>query len=197
MGLEEVYARPLVVRGKGKFGGLMMKSAVLAVAMALLAGAAGAQSAPLKLGLAGLAFLIGDWASGRGRVAQTGGTSTGSSSIEPVAGGAALLRRDHTNLFDASGKSAGGFDQVMMIYPQGDTLRADYVDGGHVIHYTSAVVVAGKSVTFASEARPGVPAFRLSYTLATPATLAVSFSMAPPGTTEFHPIATGTLTKAG
>lgn len=175
----------------------MLKSAVLAGAMALLAGAAGAQSAPLKPELAAVAFLIGDWASGRGRVAETGGTSTGSSTIEPVAGGAALLRRDHTNLFDASGKPAGGFDQVMMIYPQGETLRADYIDGGHVIHYTSAVIVAGRSVTFANEARPGAPAFRLSYTLAGPATLAVSFSMAPPGTTEFHPIATGTLTKGG
>jgi hypothetical protein len=175
----------------------MSKSVVLTVAMALLAGAAGAQPAPLKPGLAGVAFLIGDWSSGRGKVAETGQTSTGSSTIEPVAGGAALLRRDHTNLFDASGKPAGGFDQVMMIYPQGETLRADYIDGGHVIHYTSAVIVAGRSVTFASETQAGAPAFRLSYTLAGPATLAVSFSMAPPGTTEFHPIATGTLTKGG
>lgn len=173
-----------------------MKSAVLAVALGLLAGAAGAQSAPLKPRLAGLAFLIGDWSSGRGRVAETGGTSTGSSTIEPAAGGAALLRRDHTNLFDPSGKPAGGFDQVMMIYPEGETLRADYIDGGHVIHYTSAVVVPGKSVTFSTTAQPGVPAFRLSHTLASPATLAVSFSMAAPGTIEFHPIATGTLTKA-
>lgn len=175
----------------------MPKSAVLAVAMAVLAGAGGAQPAPVTPGLAGVAFLIGEWSSGRGRVAESGGTSTGSSSIEPVAGGAALLRRDHTNLFDASGKPAGGFDQVMLIYPEGAALRADYVDGGHVIHYTSAVVVAGKSVTFASEARPGVPTFRLSYALTSPETLAVSFSMAAPGTTEFHPIASGALTKGG
>ena len=83
----------------------------------------------------------------------------------------------------------------MMIYAEDGTLHADYIDGSHVIHYTSAVIVPGRSVTFASAVQPGVPVFKLGYTLSTPATLSVSFAMAPPGSTDFHPIATGTLTK--
>ena len=172
-----------------------MNPYILAAALAFVAQTASAQSPRLKPELAGLGFLVGQWSSGRGQVAETGGTSTGSSSIEPVANGAALLRRDHTNLFDATGNPTGGFDQIMIIYVEDGTLHADYLDGSHVIHYTSAVVVPGKSVTFASAAQPGVPVFKLGYTLATPAMLSISFSMAPPGSTGFHPIATGTLTK--
>jgi len=104
----------------------------------------------------------------------------GSSTIQPVANGAALLRRDHTDLFDAAGKPTSGFDQIMMIYAEGRAFHADYLDGSHVIHYTSAVVVPGKSVTFATSVQPGVPGFRLAYALATPTLLSVSFSTALP-----------------
>ena len=155
-----------------------------------------ARAPALKPELSSLGFLVGDWSGGRGKVADTGGTSTGSSRIEVAVNGAVLLRRDHTNLFDASGKPTGGFEQIMMIYPERGALHADYSDGSHVIHYTSAVVAPGKSVIFASDISPSAPAFRLAYTLSTPTTLEVAFSMAPPGGGEFHPIATGTLTKA-
>jgi len=168
---------------------------LLAAALTLLAATASAQSAPLKPQMAGIAFLIGHWSSGQGQVADTGGTATGSSTIEAAANGGALPRRDHTNLFDASGKPAGGFDQIMLIYPEGGTLRADYCDGDHAIHYTSAVVVPGQSVTFTSAAQPGAPVFKLGYRLEAPATLTVSFSMEPPGSAAFRPIATGTMTR--
>jgi hypothetical protein len=175
--------------------GTALKAYTLALALALVAATADAQSPPLKPELSGLGFLTGHWSSGRGQIADTGGTSTGSSNIEAVANGAVLLRRDHTNLFDSTGKPTGGFDQIMMIYAEGGTLHADYFDGDHVIHYTSAAIVPGKSVSFTSAVQSGVPVFKLAYALATPTVLSVAFSMAPPGTTEFHPIATGTLNK--
>jgi hypothetical protein len=106
-----------------------------------------------------------------------------------------LVRRDHTDISDASGKLTNSFEQLMAIYPEAGTLHGDYFDGQHIIHYTSATVVPGTSVTFASAPAAG-PVFHLTYTLQPPATLAVTFAMAAPGSTDFHTIASGTLLKA-
>ncbi len=156
----------------------------------------GAQAQSPGPQLAGLSFLVGDWQTGQGQVADTGGTSKGRSTITLEAGGNVLLRRDHTDLFSATGKPAGSLEQVMMIYPEGGTIHADYSDGTHVIHSVATEVAAGHSVTFTSAAQPNVPVFRLRYELADPRTLAVAFQMARPGSTDFQPIATGSLTKA-
>jgi hypothetical protein len=141
-----------------------------------------------------MGFLVGHWSGGAGVVSDTGGTSKGDSIVTAEAGGAALLRRDHTDLFDSKGKPTGGFDQIMLIYPEAGAIRADYSDGQHVIHYTSAMVTPGKSVVFTSAQGTG-PVFRLSYDLQSPDTLNVSFTMEPPGQTVFNPIATGTLKR--
>jgi hypothetical protein len=149
--------------------------------------------AALKPPMAPLNFLVGNWNSGDGKVADTGGTSKGGSVMSAQSDGWAILRQDHTELFDKAGKPAGGFHQTMVIYPDNGAIRADYVDGeGHAIHYVASEVVAGKSVTFSSPAKE-FPVFRLRYELRAPGTLAVSFGMVPPGQTEFRPIADGTL----
>jgi hypothetical protein len=145
---------------------------------------------------AGIGFLVGRWDTGSGKVADTGGTSKGFSIVTAEANGAALLRRDHTDLFDAAKKPSGAFDQIMLIYPENGTIHADYSDGQHVIHYTSATVVAGESVTFSSESRPDTPTFRLTYEFHAPNTLSVTFGMVPPGQSAFQPIASGTLEKS-
>jgi hypothetical protein len=154
----------------------------------------------LKPALQPLAFLVGNWDSGEGKVAETGGTSKGGSVFTVESDGAAILRRDHTELFGKDGKPAGGFHQTMLIYPDGGGLHADYVDGeGHAIHYTGATVTAGKSVTFTTAVGTSAgqgPVFRLSYELQGPEVLAVSFGMTPPGSDQFRPIATGTLKRA-
>jgi hypothetical protein len=162
-------------------------------AAACIASSAFAQTT-LKPELAGLGFLVGQWKSNDGKVADTGGTSSGTSAISIEADGAALLRRDRTETFDAKGKSTGGFGQIMTIYSENGAVHADYIDGGgHVIHYTSANVVAGKSVTFDTAPGSG-PAFRLIYERRAPAALAVSFGIVRAG--QFHAIAVGTLTQA-
>jgi hypothetical protein len=139
--------------------------------------------------------LRSSWESGTGRVADTGGTSTGSSTIDVEIGGAVLLRRDHTKLFNADGKASGTFDQIMMIYPERGTLHADYSDGEHIIHYTSAVILPGRSVTFTSAVSAAAPAFRLTYEAPASDTLTVRFEIKPPGAPDFKPIASGTLHK--
>ena len=163
---------------------------------ALLLLATPALGAPaLKPALQPLAFLVGKWDSGDGKVAETGGTSKGGSVVTVESDGSALLRRDHTELFDKAGKRAGGFHQTMIIYPDAGGIHADYVDGeGHAIHYVSAEVVAGKSVTFSSAPGQG-PVFRLGYETQSPDAITVSFGMTPPGQSEFRPIATGTLKR--
>ena len=94
------------------------------------------------------------------------------------------------------GKPTGSFDQIMLIYPEGGTLHGDYSDGTHVIHYTQADVVPGRSVSFSSARQSGAPVFRLTYALAAPDTLSVTFGMTPPGASTFNAIATGTLHRA-
>lgn len=129
----------------------------------------------LRPELSGLRFLTGKWLSGRGTVAETGGVSTGYSNIEPILGGSALLRRDHTYLFDAAGKPTGSFDQLTTIYPEAGGTHADYLDGTHVIHYTSAVAVPGRSVTFITQTSSAATQFKLAYSLAGPNTLSRLF----------------------
>jgi hypothetical protein len=170
-------------------------AALAALLVIAVAPVAPAQPAATQSSLAGLTFLIGDWSSGRGEVAGTGGTSSGHSIMTSEAGGAVILRRDHTDLLDKSGRPMGGFDQIMMIYPEGGTVRADYSDGAHVIHYVSATVEPGAAVTFTSAASPDAPTFRLAYRLTAPDRLSVWFGMAPPGGQDFRPIATGELRK--
>lgn len=170
--------------------GLLASTLVIAV----LASSLSASAQTLQPALAGLAFLLGSWTGGEGQVMDMGGTSTGSSVFELEAGGGVLLRRDHTKLFDKAGKHAGGFDQLMTIYAEQGDIHADYFDGTHVIHYRSATILPGRSVTFDAPASGG-PGFRLAYALNNAGTLSVSFAMAPPGQTAFRPIAAGTLQK--
>lgn len=160
--------------------------------------ATGAYAQPvLAPKLAGAGFLVGDWVSGKGHVGDTGGWATGTSRISAQAGGTVLLRQDHTDLFDKTGRKFGGFDQIMMIYPEGGGLRAEYADGLHVIHYTNAEVTAGKSVVFSSRAAAGAPVFRLSYTLTAPDAMDVAFAAGSPDGKSFHDIATDTLHRKG
>jgi len=169
--------------------------AIIAGCLLFLSAPALAQPA-LKPALAPLAFLVGNWDSGEGKVADTGGTSKGGSVFTVESDGTAILRRDHTETFDKDGKPAGAFHQTMLIYPDGGGIHADYVDGeGHAIHYTGAIVTAGKSITFISAAGQG-PVFRLGYELQSPGVLAVSFGMTPPGSDQVRPIATGILKRA-
>lgn len=167
--------------------------AVFAICLSLFSGVASAAelAGPLKP----LAFLVGRWEGG-GAVADTGAAAKGVSVISVEANGGVILRKDHTDLFDKAGKPSGGFDQIMMVYPDAQGVRGEYSDGQHLIHYGSAKVEAGKSVEFTSVAQPGAPTFRLRYDVEGPDALKVTFGMIPPGQTAFQPIAVGELHRA-
>ncbi|MDZ5647881.1 hypothetical protein [Nitrospirillum sp. BR 11828] len=145
--------------------------------------------------LAPLDFLLGEW-SGGGKT-EDGGTARGTSTIHAVAGGGGLLRQDHTEVIGKDGKPVPGasFDQIMLIYPEGGGLHADYLDGQHTIHYTDAQVVPGESVTFLAAATPSSPGFRLGYAKVGPGALHVKFEMAPPGAPGFMTVAEGDVTR--
>ena len=160
----------------------------------VLSTAAMAQPA-LQPPLAGLAFLLGHWTGADGKVADTGGTSRGSSTMTAEAGGAVLLRRDQVQLFAVGGKQTGSFAILMTIYAENGAIHADYADGTHIIHYVSADIKPDQSVAFISAPSPGHPVFRLEYDRTAPERLSVTFSMQPPGQAAFHPIATGILRK--
>lgn len=172
---------------------MKLSATLLAVCAIALATTSSAQSA-LKPDLAAIRFLLGHWDNGRGRLAESGGTSKGSTIITAEASGTAILSRAHTDVFDAQGKAVKSFEQLLLIYAEAGTLRAHYSDDQHVIHYTSASVEPGKSVTFTSAAGSG-PVFSLRYEWKPPRTLAITFAMTPPGQTLLQPIATGTLKK--
>jgi hypothetical protein len=74
-------------------------------------------------------------------------------------------------------------------------MHAEYSDGQHLIHYTSAAVIAGKSVTSTSTVKVGIPTFQLTYELSGTDTLSVTFGLVPPGQSAFQPVATGTLNR--
>ena len=163
--------------------------AIALLALACVLPAAGQTASPL----AGLAFLIGTWTSDDGVVSGNAGRSRGTSIVESQIGGAVLLRRDHTEVSNADGRPREAFDQIMMIYPEGGAIKAEYSDGTHIIHYVSADVVAGQFVSFKTAQLAGVPAFRLTYEKTAPATIAVRFEIMPPGQAAFVPVASGTL----
>jgi hypothetical protein len=145
----------------------------------------------LSAPLAGLSFLVGDW-TGTGK-SENDTTDNGRSSVQPVVGGNALLRRDHTDVTDKTGKLIESFDQIMLIYPEGGTLHADYLDGTHVIHYTSATIQPGQSVQFLTGTSATAPAFRLTYSKQAAGMLAIKFEMQPPGAPQFQIVAEGDM----
>jgi hypothetical protein len=165
------------------------------ITFAMLATQPFAKAGDLSPPLSGLSFLVGNWGAAKGVVADTGGTSTGRSAFTIEADGALLLRRDHTDLFDKSGKPSGGFNQVMTTYANHGNLYADYIDAQHVIHYDHVDIEPGHTVTFTSVTQANIPTFKLFYSLENPQTLRVTFSMALPGSLSFQPIASGTMNR--
>ena len=103
-----------------------------------------------------LHFLEGRWEATGGQKEKTG---TGKTTFEVVNQGHAILRKNF-----AIYPNAPRHDDVMIIYPENDRVRADYWDSeGHIIHYTVTIASDGSAV-FVSDVIPKSPRFRLTYT---------------------------------
>jgi hypothetical protein len=156
---------------------------VVALALVLLAaGSARAESKPDPW--SAFRFLLGEWV-GEGDGAP--GKGSGSFTLTPDLGGKVLVRRNRAEYPAAGGRPASVHEDLMVIHPSkhGRGTRAVYFDNeGHVIHYAVTPAEGGSGLTFLSDAVPGEPRFRLTYTKGEADRVALKFEIAPPGKPE-------------
>ena len=166
----------------------LLAFAILLVTLVAAAHAADAPAAKIQSspGWAPLEFLIGEW-DGFGPDGAPGGQF----SVEPQAGGHALLRR---NAADVRGSH---HEDVMLIYrAPGSGFRAVYADNeDHVIQYSVTTSDDPRSAVFLSDEAPGAPRFRLTYRMKPDGTLAITFDIAPPGAKDFKTYLEGSAKK--
>lgn len=125
-----------------------------------------------------LNFLLGDWKADPDQSGATGGFT-----FEMKVQDHVMVRANYSNTPASAGKPASRHDDLMMIYADGDKLKADYADSeGHVIRYD---VKAGPGkVVFESGAKTGEPRYRLTYTKNADGTLSGAFDIAAPGAAD-------------
>jgi hypothetical protein len=134
--------------------------------------------------------MIGEWeADGAGP-----GGPTGSFTLAAELQGRVLVRKNNAQYPAKDGRPATRHDDLMVIYRDGDTTRADYWDNeGHTIRYV-ATVDKGKSFTFVSDVAPGRPRFRLTYVVTGANGLSLRFEIAPPSAPDqFKPYIQATV----
>jgi hypothetical protein len=126
--------------------------------------------------VASLSFLVGEW--------QAIGTIPGETGGFTFALGVQnhLITRTNYAVYEArDGRPASRHDDLMVIYREGDSLKADYFDSEqHVIRYV-VQSKADREVTFTSEPTTTDPRYRLTYVKQTDGTLVGRFDIAAPG----------------
>ena len=123
-----------------------------------------------------LAWLVGDWT---GAGSGGAGQGSGSFSFDLELQGKVLIRKSFAEYPATTDTPAYRHDDLMVIYPAGNSFQADYFDSEeHVIRY--AIDASADTVVFVSEAAAGAPRFRLTYRKTGDATLAGKFEIAPP-----------------
>jgi len=125
-----------------------------------------------------LLWLIGDWtATGSGKPGQ----GSGGFSFHQDLQGHVLIRKSFSEYPATAGKPAYRHDDLMIVFPAGKDLRAEYFDNeGHVIGYAISVSSDGNTITFVSEEAATGPRFRLTYRKNSERTLTGTFEIAPP-----------------
>jgi hypothetical protein len=141
-------------------------------------------------GFAPLGFLLGEWTA-----IGDQGNATGGFTFAPSVQGHVIVRTNYSDTPPANGKPASRHDDLMVIYVEGGTMKADYFDSeGHVIRYVAEARPG--TVVFISEIQPGAPRYRLAYTEGTGNTLTGRFEVAPPGKPDaFAPYLSWTARK--
>jgi hypothetical protein len=144
--------------------------------------------------LAPLRFLLGRW---DGAGAGTPGQGSGVSEFATALQSRVIIRTGRADYPATSERAAYAHDDLMVIYAQRESIRADYYDNeGHVIRYR-VEPQGNNEVVFVSEVVAGEPRFRLSYKLAPDGNLHGRFEIAQPGKPEaFSPYLSWTVGKA-
>ncbi|MGB8358583.1 MAG: hypothetical protein WCD55_08195 [Bacteroidales bacterium] len=124
-------------------------------------------------------WLLGEWTGeGGGQPGQGGGTFSFSFDLDKNI----IVRKSHSEYPAAADKPAVIHDDLMIIYPDysGNSSRAIYFDNeGHTINYQ--ISYSDKSIVFTSDKIPGVPVFRLTYTLLENGIVDTKFEMSQDG----------------
>jgi hypothetical protein len=113
-----------------------------------------------RVELSALNFLLGDW-----DAIELPRGESGAFNFSLAVQDRLIVRTNYAKYPARDGKPATRHDDLMVIFVEGDALRADYFDSEqHVIRYL--VQPRGpRDVVFVSEAKAGEPRYRLSYTL--------------------------------
>jgi hypothetical protein len=126
--------------------------------------------------LAQLNFLIGRW-----QAIDTAAGESGSFTFELAVQDHVLLRRNEAIYEATDRRPASRHDDLMAIYSEGGSLKADYFDNeGHVIRY-SVQPRDGNRVVFVSDVKPSEPRYRLSYSIGADDILTGTFEIAATG----------------
>jgi len=125
-------------------------------------------------------FLMGEFIAGESS-GVPGEASKGGFTLIPDLDGKILLRKNHAEYPAANGHPAFSHDDLMIVYREGASTKAFYVDNeGHVIHYNVTVSGDKMQIIFLSEAGPRAPQYRLTYEDLHAGAVKVVFEIAPP-----------------
>jgi hypothetical protein len=151
---------------------LLRALGLMSLALIMLTGTARGDSPET---LASFQFLLGQW---EGIGDQAG--ATGGFTFAPNVQDRVIVRTNYSNTPAIGGEPASRHDDLMVIYVDGDIVKAVYFDSeSHVIRYVAEA--RSGEVVFVSEAKASEPRFRLSYTRSSATTLKGTFEIAPAG----------------
>jgi hypothetical protein len=141
--------------------------------------------------LSALDFLLGDWDAIELPAGESGAFNFSLAVQDRI-----IIRTNYAKYPARDGKPATRHDDLMVIFVEGDALKADYFDSEqHVIHYVMQSR-APKDVVFVSQAKAGEPRYRLSYTLMANGQLKGTFEIASSeGSDDFKPLLAWTARK--
>ena len=141
-------------------------------------------------------FLIGAWT---GEGAGKPGSGAGEFTFQPGLAGKVLVRKSRADYPAAEGRPAVHHEDLIVVYREGGNpaARAIYFDNeGHVIRYAVSSTASGDTLEFLSDADPAGSTYRLRYVRTGPATMGVTFDMAPAGKpAEFRQYLNGTCRR--
>jgi hypothetical protein len=161
-----------------------LRRSALAFALVAAFTAATADGAQTPTDLSALAFLLGDWDA----VGLPPGES-GAFNFSLAVQDRIIVRTNYAKTAARDGRPATRHDDLMVIFVEGDTIRANYFDSEkHVIHYV--VQTRGpRGVVFVSEPKAAEPRYRLSYSLGADELLKGAFEIAAAGSPDdFKPM---------
>ncbi len=148
-----------------------MRKAAAIVMLSVLTGSIGAAQTD---SFAPLRFLLGQW-----RAIDTQPGETGAFAFTLAVQDHVVIRTNEANYAATAGRAASRHDDLLVIYAENSSVKADYFDNeGHIIRYT-VEPLGDRAVAFVSAPDPRQPRYRLIYRGGANDTLVGTFEIAP------------------